>query len=111
MTGHLLLLMPLVACGPQSRGPTPTAEPATTATAATAHPGTITLVDLDEGTSRDEPVSAVPESLAWVVVDGQKVAVTRIESRQRPDGSREIVKRAADGTSLEVTVSAPRPPR
>jgi hypothetical protein len=110
MTGHLLLLVPLVACGPQSRGPAPTAEPATAATAAT-HPGTITLVDLDEGTSREEPVSAVPESLAWVVVDGEKVAVTRIESRQRPDGSREIIKRAADGTSLEVTVSAPRPPR
>jgi hypothetical protein len=67
------------------------------------------MVDLDTGESREESADAVPETIAWAQVDGVRVAVTRIESRARPDGSREITKKGADGGTLEVTVSRPRP--
>lgn len=75
-----------------------------------AHPGTVVFVDLDAGTSREESAASLPDTIAWVQVGAERVAVTRVESRKRGE-SREILKYGADGALLETTISAPPRPR
>lgn len=104
-------LLFLAACGGHPPAPAPTPAPEQeTAPMPAPHPGTVTFVDLDTNTSHEEPIASLPETIAWVVVAGERVPVTRVESRSRPGGSREIIKYGADGAQLEVTISAPRPP-
>jgi len=73
----------------------------------TDHPGIIVFEDRDEQTRREAKVSEVPEHIAWVEVDGERIAVTRIETQWK---GRERVIRAygADGTLLATTTQAPR---
>lgn len=112
-------LLFIAACGahPPAPGTTPVPAPtevpapvAPTPTPSPVHPGTVVFVDLDAGTSREEAASSLPETIAWVQVGDQRVAVTRVESRKRGE-SREILKYGADGALLETTVSAPPRPR
>jgi hypothetical protein len=72
------------------------------------HPGTIVSVDLDAGTEEARPLDGIPEGIAWVEVEGQRVPVVRIESRLRGE-SREIKRYGPGGRLLEVLVSAPPP--
>lgn len=111
-------LLFIASCGARPPEPMPATEPAPTEAPAPepapapspVHPGTVVFVDLDAGTSREESAASLPETIAWVQVGGQKVAVTRVESRKRGE-SREIMKYGADGALLETTISAPPRPR
>jgi len=117
----IAILLFIASCGAHPPAPVPTtvpapteevvpAEPAPAPEPTLVHPGTVVFVDLDAGTSREESAASLPETIAWVQVGDQRVAVTRVESRKRGE-SREIMKYGADGALLETTVSAPPRPR
>lgn len=73
-----------------------------------SHPGTIVMVDLDDGRTWEQPADQVPETVAWVTLDGAAVPVVRVESRSMGTG-REILQYGADGTLLATTVGGPPP--
>jgi hypothetical protein len=104
------MLAILLACArpsvePLTSPPEPIA-PTEPATAPATHPGSILFVDLDAETEEPRSADAVPESIAWAQVDGQRVPVVRIESGMR-GSSREIKRYGPDGELLEVLISAP----
>jgi len=74
------------------------------------HPGQIVFVDLDAGTERVAAADEVPETIAFVEVEGVPVPVVRVESRKRGD-LRVIRSYSASGTCLQTTRQAPRKPR
>ncbi len=106
------LLLVLLACPARSADPpaSPPPDPPPAASAPGEHPGTITFVDLDAGTSEARPASEVPEGIAWVTREGVRIPVVRIESTA-VGGRREIHRYGPDGALLDSTVQAPRPPR
>jgi hypothetical protein len=99
--------------------PTPEAEPVSEVEApeqpadaqSRAHPGTIVFVD-PEGREESRSVAEVPESIAWVEVAGDRLAVVRIESRSAADRL-EIVRYGVDGRILDRTIGtgSPQPSR
>jgi hypothetical protein len=74
----------------------------------TPHPGQITFVDATAGTERTEAAAQVPETIAFVTVEGQKVPVVRVVARTARD-RREIQSFGADGRLLKTTYQS-RPP-
>ena len=97
--------VPPAAAPPVTPDAPPTPAPSEPGTAAT-HPGTVVFVDLDTGEESPLPVAEVPESIAWGLVEGRRVAVVRVESRAR-GGSREIVRYADGGVLVDTTVGGP----
>ena len=74
------------------------------------HPGTIAYEDQVEGRQWTRPAAEVPQSVAWVDVNGVWQPVVRIVSTGTAD-QREIAKFGVDGGLLEITVQSPPPPR
>ncbi len=114
---RLILLLSL-ACGraPSTSPPAPEPTPAVVQTlgeapveATSPHPGTVTIVDLNTETTREERADALSERLIWAVVDGVPVPVTRIESRRDKDGVLYQTKFGADGKQIGFSVKATRP--
>lgn len=78
----------------------PTGEP---------HPGKIVHDDKVDGRTYTKSASEVPQSIAWVEVDGAWKAVVRIEITGTKE-QRRITKFGVDGHELETTIQAPPPP-
>jgi len=71
------------------------------------HPGTVLFVDEVAGTEHSRPASDLPETIAWAVVDGVRVPVTRVVARMAGT-SRVLRSYGADGRLLSSTVQVPR---
>ncbi|MBN3927448.1 hypothetical protein [Nostoc sp. NMS4] len=69
------------------------------------HPGEILFEDKVDGQNWTEQAADVPESIAWVDINGVWQPVVRIEITGTVQ-KRRISKFAADGTWLESTVQA-----
>jgi hypothetical protein len=72
------------------------------------HPGEIVHDDKVDGRTWTKKAEEVPQTIAWVEVEGEWKAVVRIEITGTPD-RRRITKFGADGDMLESTLTAPRP--
>lgn len=71
------------------------------------HPGTIVFVDEAAGTEHSRAASEVPETIAWVVVDGDSWPVTRVVARMA--GKQRVLRSyGVDGRLLSSTVQVPR---
>jgi hypothetical protein len=66
------------------------------------HPGTIRFVDETNATEREEAASAVPASVAFATVNGEKVPVVKVVLSGAGD-RREIRSYGADGALLSTT--------
>jgi anionic cell wall polymer biosynthesis LytR-Cps2A-Psr (LCP) family protein len=73
------------------------------------HPGEILFEDKIEGRQWSKQAAEVPQTIAWVNVNGVWQPVTRIEITGTVQ-QRRISKFGKDGTLLESTIQAP-PPR
>ncbi len=71
------------------------------------HPGTILFVDETAGTEHLRPAAEVPETIAWALVGGVRVPVTRVVARVA-DKQRVLRSYGADGTLLSSTVQVRR---
>jgi len=74
------------------------------------HPGEILFEDKIEGRQWSKQATEVPETIAWVNVQGVWQPVQRIEITGTVQ-QRRISKFGKDGTLLESTIQAPPPPR
>jgi hypothetical protein len=63
---------------------------------------------MDDGRTREQTVDQVPETVAWVTVNGVAVPVVRIESRAMGSG-REIMQYGQKGPLLATTIGGPPP--
>lgn len=73
---------------------------------APTHPGQIVFVDADAGTEQVKPAAQVPESIAFAVVDTERVPVTKVVSNLR--GAQRVIRSyGADGQLLRSTIQAP----
>jgi hypothetical protein len=116
----VILGLALVACGqlpadahpPVQEAAPPTAAPPVAPPPAAetpeGHPGAIVFADLDLGTENARPVADLPETMAWVLVDGAKVPVVRVEARSMSENAREIKKYGPAGQLLESTIQVRR---
>lgn len=73
------------------------------------HPGEIVHDDKVDGRSWTVKASEVPETIAWVTVNGVREPVVRIEITGTRE-QRRFTKFGRDGQMLETTIQAP-PPR
>lgn len=71
------------------------------------HPGQITFLDRDTGTSEQKSAKDVPESVAWYTGEEGRVPVLRVE-KTAASGRTEVFRYGPDGALLDVTVSQPR---
>jgi hypothetical protein len=72
------------------------------------HPGTVVTDDKVRGVVEEQQAADLPESIAWVDLDGRRVPVVRIEVT----GTRErlcITKFGPEGAWLETTTMATEP--
>lgn len=101
-----VLVTLLAAC----TGAHPPALPPSTAAAdpgaPAPHPGHVTFVDRDAGTSEDRPVADVPASVAWYAGPDGPVAVVRVE-KSAASGRLEVARYGQDGALLDVTTATP----
>ncbi len=80
-----------------------------TSPAGDKHPGEILYDDQVDGRQWTRQATEVPQTIAWVEMDGTWEAVIRIEITGTP-GQRRISKFGKDGAFLESTVQSPPPP-
>lgn len=80
-----------------------------TSPSGTPHPGQILFEDQIEQRQWTKSADEVPETMAWVDVEGIWYAVTRIEITGTVE-QRRMTKYGQDGEFLETTIQAP-PPR
>ena len=73
------------------------------------HPGEILFEDRVDGRQWNRQASEVPQTIAWVNVNGVWQPVVRIEITGTVQ-QRRISKFAKDGTLLESTIQAPPAP-
>ncbi len=67
------------------------------------HPGTITFVDASAGTEKVERAEDVPDSIAFVQLNGANVAVVKVVATTHGD-HRTLHAYGADGVLLKTTV-------
>ncbi len=72
------------------------------------HPGKIFFEDKVDDRTWEETIDNVPESMAWVNVNGVDHAVVRITVTGTPQ-RRCITKFGAEGEFLETTIQGPPP--
>jgi len=72
-----------------------------------SHPGEILFDDLVDNRKWVEQADEVPETIAWVNLDGKTYPVVRIEITGTPE-QRRITKFGEDGQMLETTLQKRR---
>ncbi len=102
---HLLGLGP----SPQPKLPPSPRPPSKRLPERLAHPGTVTFVDEEEGTSHTESADALPEDIAYVEVGDTLVPVTRAVKRRSGDYIF-ILQYGADGQCLKSRYLIRTPP-
>ena len=73
-------------------------------TPAAPAPEKVVFVDIDTDVITETALAEVPESIAWVTVNGQRLRVTRVESQNMGADQREIRSYGADGALLATTL-------
>ena len=116
--GILVMVWVVTACSAMNVGQSPRAQVRTqeviemsdaTSPSGDNHPGEILFEDKIEGRQWSKQAAEVPQTIAWVNVNGVWQPVTRIEITGTVQ-QRRISKFGKDGTLLESTIQAP-PPR
>ncbi len=71
------------------------------------HPGSIVFEDANSGTANTRSADAVPDSIAWAMVDGERCPVVRVVATTQ-GRKRTLRSYGSDGALLSSTVQVRR---
>jgi hypothetical protein len=68
------------------------------------HPGTVTFVDEDAGTSTVDTADKVPDSIKWYQTNAGRVAVVKVVKHMLPNGAIELLLYGTCGQLLGIVL-------